>query len=176
MLSPTKITHALARLLILCLTLTALAGCGYGFGTDAPSVMPSLIPGALPTIKVKSVENPTLYPWLPYVIRTELRDELAARRLGQWVDTGRAEYEIAIRVENFLIRSWLLDSDDKTSLYSASMTMEGIIYRGDSNEEVWRSGKIGYSQSYESIQERLVAEDLTRELIRRLLSAMRNAF
>lgn len=164
------------RFAAICLLSLALAGCGYGFGVKAPSVMPAVTPGVPPTVKMKSVENPTLYPWLPYVLRTEVRDQLAARRLGQWVDSGRAEYGIFLRIENFLVRSWLVDSDDRTTLYSASMTLEGIIYRGDSNEEVWRSGKITYSQSYENVQERLVADDLSREIVRRLISAMRNAF
>lgn len=154
----------------------ALAGCGYGLGTEGPSVLDTPAEGGLPTLKFKSVENPTLYPWLSYVIRTELRDEIAARDIARWVDSGKADYELAITVENFVIRSWLTDTDNATTLYSASITLRGTVYRGDSNEEVWRSGTLQYSQSYDSIQERTVAADLTRELAHRFASAMRQNF
>ncbi len=153
-----------------------LAGCGYGLGNDGPSVLTPPSGGGLPTMKFKSVDNPTLYPWLPYVIRTEVWDELAARNLVRWVDSGRADYEIAIKVDSFTFRSWLTDSDDTTMLYSAAMTMNATVYKGDSNEVVWQSGNLGYSQSYETVQERTAAADLTRELARRLSSAMRQAF
>lgn len=154
----------------------SLAGCGYGFGTETASVLEPTAPGTVPTIKVKTVDNPTLFPWLSYVVRSELRDELAARGIATWVDSGRADYEITIKVDSFLFRSSFTDDDDKTTLYSASMGIEGTVYKGDSNEEVWRSGQINYSQSYETVQERVAASDLTRELVRRLITHMRRAF
>lgn len=154
----------------------ALAGCGYGLGAEGPSVLDTPAGGGLPTLKIKSVENPTLYPWLSYILRTELRDEIAARDLARWVDSGKADYELAIKVERFTIRSWLTNADDATMLYSAEISMYGTVYRGDSNEEVWRSGTIGYSQNYDSVQERTIAADLTRELARRFASAMRQKF
>lgn len=160
----------------LCVLAVGLAACGYGFGADSPSVLTPPAPGVKPTIKVKSVENPTLYPWLSYSLRTELYDELAARGIARWVESGRADYEISLKVESFTIRSWLTDPDDATSLYEANMTLEAIVYRGDTNQEVWRSGNVTYSQSYEQVQERTVSSDLTRELVRRLVSDMRRAF
>lgn len=153
-----------------------LAGCGYGFGGDGPSVLAAHEGGGLPTLKFKSVENPTLYPWLTYVLRTEIRDEIADRKLAVWVDSGRADYEIAIKVTSFTFRSWITDTDSETMLYSAAMNIEATIYRGSSNEVVWRSAGINYSQSYETVQERVAASDLARELARRLASAMRQAF
>ena len=167
----------------------ALAGCGYGFGADGPSVLttptkgptstaavlPS-ITGDLPTLKFKSVENPTLLPWLSYVIRTEVRDELAARKLCRWVDSGKADYEVSIKVDRFTFRSWITNSDDATMLYSADMSMNAVFYRADSNEIVWQSGNISYNQSYDAVQERAAAGELTRELARRLASSMRQAF
>ena len=179
MWSPTNVysrpRHCVARTALL-FCILALAGCGYGFGGDGPSVLEAPSGGGLPTIKFKSVENPTLYPWLGHVIRTEMRDEIGGRDLATWVDSGRADYEIAIKVDSFTFRSWITDRDDDTMLYSASMIMQGIVYRGSSNEVVWQSGNIGYSQQYEAVQERVAAADLTRELARRFASAMRQAF
>lgn len=176
MWSPTDFCRALSRVLLICLAAMALASCGYGFGADSASVLEPPSPGILPTLKIKSVENPTLYPWLSHIMRTEVRDEIAARDIARWVDSGKADYEITIKVDQFTFRSWLTDSEDVTMLYSASMSLEAIVYRGDSNQEIWRSGRIAYTQSYERVQERTAAADLTRELARRLASAMQHAF
>jgi len=162
--------------MVLLLGILALAGCGYGFGGDGPSVLTPPEGGGLPTIKFKSVESPTLHSWLPHIIRTELRDEIAARDLARWVDSGPADYELAIEVRQFTFRSWITDKDSDTMLYSATMSLSGTIYRANSNEVVWTSGNIGYSQSYESVQERVAASDLIRELARRFVTSMRQAF
>lgn len=160
--------------LLFCVLLAG--GCGYGLGTDGPSVLPPPPGGGLPTIKFKSVDSPTMHSWLPHIIRTELRDEIAARDLARWVDSGPADYELAVKVENFLFRSWITNSDDSTMLYSASIAMQGTVYKGNSTEVVWNSGVVSYSQSYETVQERVAASDMTRELARRFTSAMRQAF
>lgn len=159
-----------------CMLILSLAACGYGFGAETATILAPPPGGGLPTIKVKSIENPTLFPWLSYTLRTELRDELAARKVARWVDSGRSEYEIALKVSSFTIRSWLTDSDDATSLYSANMSVEAVVYSGDGNREIWRSGSVDYSHSYESVQEHTVAEDLTREIVRRLVVNLRRAF
>jgi|GEM_PF-384797 len=163
-------------LAVLLFGILALSGCGYGLGTDGPSILEAPEGGGLPTLKFKSVENPSLYSWLPHIIRTELRDEIAGRDLARWVDSGKADYELAIVVDSFTFRSWLTDADDATMLYSANMSFTGTIYEGGSNKAVWRSGVISYSQSYETVQERTAAADLTKELARRFASAMRQAF
>lgn len=176
MWSPTDIRRRAPRVVLVCLAALMLASCGYGFGNDAGSVLEAPAPGVLPTLKIKSVDNPTLYPWLSHVVRSEVRDELAARGIARWVDSGKADYELSLKVDSFTFRSWMTDIDDVTMLYSASMLMEGIVYRGDSNEEVWRSGQVAYSQTYEQVQERTAAGDLVRELARLLVNRMRQSF
>lgn len=173
---PTNISRFIARAALACLTLLTLAACGYGFGADSESVIKPTTEGALPTLKIKSVDNPTLHTWIAHIVRAEMRDEIAARGLARWVDSGKADYEISFKVDSFTFRSWLTDSDDVTMLYSAAMTMEAILYKGNTNEEVWRSGKTSYSQSYERVQERTAASDLTRELARRIASNLQHSF
>ena len=167
--------RATARAMLL-LCLFALAGCGYGLGVDGASVLETPAGNGLPTLKFKSVESPTFHTWLPHIVRAEIRDEIAARGLARWEDSGPTDYELAIKVERFTFRSWITDKDDTTMLYSANMALSGTVYRGNSNEVVWNSGNISYSQSYESVQERAVATDLTRELARRFAIAMRQKF
>lgn len=158
------------------LALCGLAACGYGLGSEARTVLPEVAGRPVPTLKFKSVDNPTLYPWVNAVIRTEVRDEIAARRIARWVDSGRADYELSIKVERFTFRSWLTNREDLTTLFAASMVLEGIIYKTDTNQEIWRSGKISYNQNYEQVQERVAAGELTRELARQLASKMQQTF
>ncbi len=156
-----------------------LAGCGYRLGTDMPSVLQqngTAPGGALPTLKVKDVDNPTMDPSLVYAIRSRLRDEVGARQLARWVDSGKADYEIGIKVQSYTYRTWMRDKDDVSLLYSANMTLEGIVYRGDTNAVIWRSGNIVYSQTYESTQDKAATEDLVLNLIRQLVDRMRNNF
>lgn len=173
---PTDRARRALRALLLFAAALSLAACGYGFGTEGESVLEAPAPHVLPTMKIKNVENPTLYPWISHVVRNEIRDEVAARNLAAWVDSGKSDYEMALKVERFTFRSWLTNKDDETMLYSGSMTLEATIYKGDSNAVVWQSGAISYSQNYERVQERVVAADLTRELARRLASRMRQDF
>ena len=161
-------------LLPLCLALF-LGGCGYGLGSDADTVLKPIEPGVLPTVKIKSVENPTLYPWLSYVIRSEIRDELAARKIARWVDSGKADYELALKVTQFTFRTWITNAQDATMLYDANLTMEAILYQGSSNKQVW-SSLSSYNQTYDTVQERTAASDLVRELVRRTVLAMRQSF
>ncbi|MDR2799799.1 MAG: hypothetical protein LBB52_00850, partial [Desulfovibrio sp.] len=79
----------------LCLALALFcAGCGYTLASDSPSVLGA----GTKTLKVKGVDYPTLQPWLPNSIRSVLRDEVGARYLAQWVDSGPADFEIQINV------------------------------------------------------------------------------
>jgi hypothetical protein len=173
---PTSIFRAVRGTALVFMAAFCLTACGYGFGMDSESVLVPLREGARPSLKIKSVDNPTLFPWVSHIIPSEVRDEIAARKLATWVDTGKADYELVIKVDTFTFRSWLTDKDDVTTLYSASMVFEGIVYKSDTNEEVWRSGGIGYSQNYEQVQERVAASELTRELARRLASRMQQTF
>ncbi len=165
--------------LLFVMTVAVLNGCGYRLGADMPTVLQqngTSPTGALPTLKIKDVDNPTMYPWLTYSVRNHLRDELAARHVAKWVDSGKADYEISVRVQSYTYRTWMRDDNDVTTLYSANMTLEGIIYRGDSNAVLWRSGNINYYQTYETTQDRTAAEDLVLNLIRQLVDKMRNNF
>ncbi len=159
--------------------LAALGGCGYHFGADMPTVLQqngTSAGGSLPTLKIKDVDNPTMYPWLTYSLRNRLRDELAARQVARWVDSGKADFEISLKVQSFTYRTWMRDDNDVTTLYAANMILEGIVYRGDTNALLWRSGNIAYYQTYETMQERIAGEDLVVNLVRQLVDRMRNNF
>ena len=157
------------------LLLPVFSGCGYGLGTRSASIF-SDADGALKTLKIKSVENPTLDTWLPYELRSAIRDEIAARRLAIWVDSGRADFELDIKVVSYTYRTWVYDDQDVSLLFLADMIIEATVYRGNSNDVVWRSGPIQYSDTYETLEERKAATNLLREIARLLADRMRQVF
>lgn len=157
-------------LALLCLLL--LSGCGYTLATSGTSVLGD---GAK-TLKVKGVEYPTLHPWLPNAIRSRLRDEVNARYLAKWVDSGSADYEIQINVLSFTSREWIRTELDTAQMYSTSMTIQGIVYDGSTNREVWRSSNLSYSEYEEQSDEKLASQDIITQVVRQLADEMRNTF
>ncbi|MDR0827237.1 MAG: LPS assembly lipoprotein LptE [Desulfovibrio sp.] len=148
------------------------AGCGYTLASDSPSVMGE----GLKTLKVKGVDYPTLQPWLPNSIRSVLRDEVGARYLAQWVDSGPADYEIQINVTSFTNRSWISSEIDTTEIFASSMTIVAVLYSASDNKEVWRSRPISYSEYEREVDEKVVSTTIIRQIIRRLCDEMRNSF
>ncbi|MDR2605260.1 MAG: LPS assembly lipoprotein LptE [Desulfovibrio sp.] len=162
-----------AALLLCCLLTAALcAGCGYTLATDSPSVLGD----GNKTLKVKGVDFPTLHPWLPNTLRSILRDEIGARRLARWVDSGPADFTIQINVLSFTNREWISSELDTTQLFASSITLEAVVYSGAENREVWRSGKISYSEYEAQVDEKALSGSILKQIIRRLCDEMRNTF
>lgn len=160
----------LAVLLLLCLW---LCGCaGYQLASSGSSVMGD----GTKLLKVKGVDNPTLYSWLPHAIRSRLRDEIGARYLAKWVDSGQADYEIQINIISFTSREWIRSELDTAQLYDTRLTIEAILYDGSTNREVWRSGAISYDERSEEVDEKTASADIITQTVRILADKMRNTF
>ena len=72
--------------LLVCLMLT---GCGYVWrGQEGSLSENSVLGNGSKTLKIKSVEQTSLYPWLTYQVRSLVRDDINARNLAKWVDDG----------------------------------------------------------------------------------------
>ena len=155
--------------LLLCLL---LAGCGYKLAADQPSIMGD----GTKTLKVKGVDHPTLDPALPYQLRTALRNEINARDLAKWVDSGPADYEIQIKVLSYTTREWMRSEADKTLLYDSTLSLEATLYDGKTNQEVWRSGVISYAERMESPDDTALVGDIITQVTRRLADKLRTAF
>lgn len=165
------LTPALVLLLLLGL---AFSGCaGYHLASSGSSILGD----GSKTLKVKGVDYPTLQPWLPNAIRSRLRDEIGARYLAKWVDSGSADYEIQINVLSFTTREWVRTEIDTTQLFNISLTIEAILYDGSTNKEIWRSGRISYAERQEHAdEERELNTDIITQVMRQLADAMRNTF
>lgn len=161
-----------ALALLLCLALApGLHGCGYGLASDLPSV----IGDSSATLKLTGVEQPTLYPWIVYTVRSSLRDEINARNLAEWVDSGKAEYNMHVKVNFFTMRSAVSGRADETLLYNGSVSLTATIYRGSDNVEVWRN-TVNYSNRFDNETEEEAGRRLFSQAIRRLADSMRNTF
>ncbi|MDR1242446.1 MAG: LPS assembly lipoprotein LptE [Deltaproteobacteria bacterium] len=169
--------------------LLSLAGCGYGFSGGQSTVLdvettaqlsgpvyarPDT-PLRMHTLRIKSVEHPTLYPWLGQAIRSNLRDEISARQIAAWADEGNADYQIQIIVHSFTLRTAVHDARDVSLLYTAAIRLTGIVY-DSAGKEVWRSTRLSYSDTYDTYNERNAAESLSSQIIKLLVSEMRNTF
>ena len=165
----TNILKTLVALALLCLL---QAGCGYKLASDEPSVLGS----GEKTVKIKRVENPTLYPWLSPQIRTIVHDEVNYRKLGRWVDSGEADYELDVEVTRFRVSDHGYSREGTSVMYSASMTMIISVYDGSTNKLVWSSGRIDLSRVYDTDSAQAAALELSRELVRRGMDRMRFAF
>lgn len=165
----TNILKTLVALALLCLL---QAGCGYKLASDEPSVLGS----GEKTVKIKRVENPTLYPWLSPQIRTIVHDEVNYRKLGRWVDSGEADYELDVEVTRFRVSDHGYSREGTSVMYSASMTMIISVYDGSTNKLIWSSGKIELSRVYDTDSAQAAAQELSRELVRRGMDRMMFAF
>ena len=162
------VTVALYSLLV-CL----LSGCaGYQFGAKQPSILGD----GSKTLKVKEIDYPTLQPWLPFVLRSSLRDKINERYLAQWVDSGPADYEISLKVTSFTTHEWARDIDNNTLLYDTNLTVDAIVYSGSTNKEVWRSGPVRYADIVESPDEKKSANEMISRIMDRIADKMRNTF
>lgn len=155
--------------LLLCLLIGA---CGYQWqGFDNPTV-DSVLGDGSSTLKMDSLEQTTMYPWVPYYLRSVIRDEVNLRKLARWVDSGDADYTMSVRVLSFLMRSYASNKEDVTLLNAAKVRLEIVIANGTTGEVVWRSGIISYSENYENTRESVAIREVLTQAVNRGLDRM----
>lgn len=160
------------RALLFCLAAAILlGGCGYGLSSDIPTVIGS----SESTLRLTGVEQPTLYPWVVFTVRSAMRDEINARNLATWVEGGKSDYTMHIKVNSFTMRGAVTSSADETLLYTGSVSMTVIINKGSDNSEVWRN-TVSYSGNFENETEEDAARGLFKQASRHLANSMRNTF
>ena len=127
------------------------------------------------TLKIKSVEQTSLYPWLTYQVRSLVRDDINARNLAKWVDDGQADYTLTVRIPSFKVRSYG-QYRSASQLYTATISIEFIVYDGKTNTEVWRSGPIYYEENYENANEESAIKSILEMAVRRCMDALQQRF
>ena len=158
------------KLAVLCLLLACctLAGCGYRFAGEGPT----LLGDGNSTLRISSVENPTMLPWLPQELRSRMRDEVNKRNLARWVDNGKTDYLMRIRIISFSLRSSVKDDDENTLLYSGQMTLEATITDGSTNAPVWTSNQVSVQRNFDEDTEDAAGRRTAEFAVRRLLDQL----
>ena len=161
-----------------------VAGCGYQLTSREPSVLTRQYNATAasengqepPTIKIKGISNPTLYISLEHQLRGAFRDAIANRNIARWQDSGLADYELQINITKYTMDGWGYSSTGDSVMYRASLTMNAVIYSGETNQPVWNSGQVSLSRTYDTDNERDAAYALALEVVDRIVDRMRSAF
>ncbi len=152
------------------------SACGYQWqGSDSPSTA-SVLGNGFSTVKITNVEQSSLYPWIPYYLRSLMRDEITLRHLAEWQDNGEADYTMEIRMPSFSVGSYVSNTQDITLLNAATVSLEVILHEGGSNAVVWQSGLVVYSDYFENQREHTAIRELLREVVRRTVDRMQLKF
>lgn len=167
---------AVCRWLSLILICALLAGCGYVWRGQEGALSDSSILGAGDkTLRIGEIEQSTIYPWIPYMIRSQLRDDINARGLAIWKDSGQTDYTLTVRLPFFQIRSYG-EMEHRTLLFSANIAMEFVVLDGHTNTEVWRSGLIYYNENYENMKEEESLKETLKRILRRCVDRLQQRF
>ena len=172
--SPSK--RSLADMLLsLCLCI-ALVGCGYTWRGQEGSLSENSVLGTgTSTLKLRAVEQPTLYTWLPYEVRTKVRNSITERGLARWVDEGPADYTLTIKINSFRVRSYG-EYHSQNLLYEGVVNMEFIVADGKTNTETWRSGPVYYSDTFQNLNEESAIREVVDNALRRCLDRLQQRF
>ena len=179
-----KLRNTSPILLSCLLVALVVAGCGYQLTSREPSVLTRLSNATttpengqeIPTIKIKGISNPTLYISLEHQLRGAFRDAIANRNIARWQDSGLADYELQINIIKYTMDGWGYSSSGDSVMYRAYLTMEAIVYSGETNQPVWNSGQVSLSRTYDTDNEREAAYALALEVVNRIVDRMRSAF
>ena len=162
---------------VCCLSLFA-GGCGYqmdGFET-ASSRAHSVLGSGSSTVRIDTVEQVTMHPWVPYYLRGIVRDEVTLRRLAKWVDSGKADYLLSITMPGFKVRSSISNKVDNTLLSDTTVALELVVRSGVTGTVVWQSGLIHYTDTVEVVDEASAIREGLKEVVRRGLDRMQQEF
>lgn len=153
-----------------------LSGCSYqwqGFHTPATN---SVLGDGSKTMSMGTVEQASLYAWLPYYVRSVLRDEINVRKLAQWRDDGESDYRMEVKVPLFRISSYSHDADDVTLLSAAQVQVELLVYHDKNDTLAWRSGIVNHTEYYENPREDQAVREVLEQALRRAVDRMQQAF
>ena len=163
-----------ALLALVCLSL--LSACGYTWrGQEGARSTHSVLGNGSSTVKFVEVDHPTVYTALPYSIRAQVRDEITARGLAIWQDSGTADYGLTVRVETFKISAYGQSRMENVQ-YTAHITVEFIVTDGRTNAQVWTSGVISYSEYYTNVDEESAIRETLQNAVRRGVDRMQRKF
>lgn len=164
------VARAVAAVCLLA-TLT-LTGCGYKFTNDHPSIFGD----GTATMRIKEVDNTTVFPWINQTLRSQLYDEITDRNIAIMTASESADYEMVIKISKFTITSRVLGTKRETLEYTVELEFEATVYGGEETEVVWGSGKTSISRAYPTSDARFAGTQITKLLVESIADKMRDTF
>ncbi len=160
----------------LLLTLFTFSACGYKVHGLSSMPIQTVIGNGSSTLRVDSVEQSTLYPWLPYFVTSTIRDELALRKLAKWSTSLDSDYYLQAEVLSFDVSAYDEDYFGSATLSSATVTLVIQIFESSSNTQVWSSGNVSYSETYESTKADTSIREVLEEALELAFDNLQNTF
>lgn len=161
-------------LLFLMLTLSA---CGYTLhGYHDTDTSKNILGGPNATLSIGTIEQSTLYPWVPYYLTTVIRDEVILRRVGKWEMSGDSEYVINVEVPSFRVSAYDENLTNTSVISSATVKINLTIVNVKTGKKVWSSGVISYSENYENLQGDAAIQEILKETILIAFDRIHNNF
>ncbi len=166
-----KLSISLSLVLVLFLT-----ACGYKVHGLSDMPVQTAIGNGTATLRVDSVEQSTLYPWLPHYVTSVIRDEIVLRKLAKWSNSLNSDYYLNAEVLSFDISAYDEDYFKSATLSSATVRLVINIFDSQTHETVWTSHEVTYSETYESTKADSSIREVLKEAIELAFDNLQNTF
>ena len=160
------VTHVIVILFLF------LSSCGY----KPLYQLSSIFPDNNATLRITSIENPTLISSLPYHFRSTLTKVIAERSIAILKSDPPSQYEMEIIIHSYRAVPRTIVQDDIILLYSIEIVFEAIVYETAKGTPFWRSGKITTSDIYQTFTSEIVIPGLINDAVNDLINSMQLRF
>ncbi len=166
-----KIAYILTLSILLCLNLSA---CGYkihGYNEDNYSILGD----GSKSISIGEITQSSLYTDIPYYTASQIRDEIALRRIAKWASQGKGDYEININIPTFRLRNFESSYVENVLVSSLNIVLIMSINDRITGRNIWTSNQISYSENYENPRESIVINEVLTDIIKQAFDMLQSA-
>lgn len=156
--------------------LIVLCSCGYKIQGLSRQASSSVFGSPEKTVAIVKIDDPSLYPWINYYLTNKFHSEMNARKIARFItDKEKADFQMEILIHKFYTADSLTNEQDRTLLNSVVINMEVRIKNMD-NGEVWSSGILTSSETFQQVTEEQAAQETLQELVYKAFNSMENTF
>ena len=167
--------RSLCLLIMIMVSLLVIPACGYRLRGTEGFYSSTILGDGTKTIMVSEVDQTSMFPWLPYMVRSSIVELIEQRGIAKVVATTPSDFVIMAKVTNYS-NSNENNASGASYLYTIDLSMELVIRNGTSNAIIWRSGTVAYSKSFQSESEDTAVRDVANECVRRAFDKLGQDF
>ncbi len=160
---------------LLSLLLLSLTACGYQVHNLQGSPQQSILGNGSATVSIGTIEQSSLYPWVPYFITTTLRDEISLRQIAKWESFERSDYLINVNLSAMRIRAFDDSYINESEISSASVVISLSIHESKTGRSVW-STQVNYTENYENPREDAAIREVIEEALKIAMDNLQATF